>query len=134
MFFPSGDQIAPSAPVEMFVTWCGWPSSPPLSGVNSHIQICVGSVAFDVQIKPFAVRRKPGPLLMVWRLIQPARFAAGRRHDPEMRDFRVRLQIDVDRVEHDPFSIRRRHRRADPFEFHHVLESEWLFAGKDSGR
>jgi hypothetical protein len=53
MFFPSGDQIPPSAPVEIFVTCRGWPSSPPLSGVKLDIQICVGSVAFEVQISRF---------------------------------------------------------------------------------
>src|SRR5947207_5855074 len=53
MLFPSGDQMAPSAPVEIFVTWRGWPSSPPLSGVKLDIQIWVGSVAFEVQIRRF---------------------------------------------------------------------------------
>ena len=50
MFFPSGDQIPPSAPVEMDVTWCGFPTSTPLPESKSHIQICVGSVAFEVQM------------------------------------------------------------------------------------
>ena len=77
-----------------------------------------------------AVRRKPRALFVVRRLIQPARVPACRGHDPEMRDFCVRIQIDVDRVEHDPFSIRRRHRRADPFQFHHVLERERVLRGR----
>src|SRR5438067_13071457 len=51
MFFPSGDQIAPSAPVEVSVTWCGLPISDPAFESKSHIQICVGSVAFDVQMR-----------------------------------------------------------------------------------
>ena len=34
------------------------------------------------------------------------------------------VEIHIDRVEHDPFPVRRRHRRADAFQFHHVLESE----------
>ena len=67
---------------------------------------------------------------MIWRLIQPARFPARRRHDPEMRNLGVRLEVHIDRVEHDPFPIRRRHRRADAFQFHHVLESERLFAAR----
>src|SRR5438309_2642942 len=53
MFFPSGDQIAPSAPVEIVVSCRGVPTSRPASGLKSHIQIWVGSVAFDVQIKRF---------------------------------------------------------------------------------
>src|SRR5947207_12535255 len=53
MLFPSGDQMAPSAPVEIFVTWRGWPSSPPLSGVKLDIHIWVGSVAFEVQMRRF---------------------------------------------------------------------------------
>src|SRR3954470_1363391 len=60
MLFPSGDQIPPSAPVEILVTWCGWPSSPPLSGVKLHIQICVGSVAFEVQMRRFPSGEKRG--------------------------------------------------------------------------
>ena len=50
-----------------------------------------------------------------------------------MRNFRVRLEIDIFRIEHHPFSIRRRHRRADAFELHHVFEGEWMFAGGDTG-
>src|SRR5436190_17706560 len=50
MFLPSGDQIPPSAPVERFVTRCGFPTSTPLPESKSHIQICFGSVAFEVQI------------------------------------------------------------------------------------
>src|SRR5215212_7446482 len=60
MFFPSGDQIPPSAPVEILVTWRGWPSSPPLSGVKLQIQIWVGSVAFDVQIRRLPSGEKRG--------------------------------------------------------------------------
>src|SRR6266481_7663337 len=51
MFFPSGDQMPPSAPVEIAVSCRGFPTSAPLPESKSHIQICVGSVAFDVQIK-----------------------------------------------------------------------------------
>src|SRR2546430_11649790 len=50
MFFPSGDQMPPSAPVEIFVTSCGFPTSTPLPESKSHIQIWVGSVAFEVQM------------------------------------------------------------------------------------
>src|SRR5437763_7260261 len=60
MFFPSGDQIAPSAPVAMFVTWCGLSTSVPLSELKSDIQICVGSVAFEVQIKRLPSGEKRG--------------------------------------------------------------------------
>jgi hypothetical protein len=42
-----------------------------------------------------------------------------------MRNLRVRFQIDIYAIEHDPFAIRRRHRRADALQFHHVLEGEW---------
>src|SRR6266550_6413893 len=51
-----------------------------------------------------------------------------------MRDFPVRLEIDIFAIEYDPFSIRRRHRRADAFELHHVFEGEWMFAGGDTAR
>src|SRR5882724_3491518 len=50
-----------------------------------------------------------------------------------MRDFRVCLEIDIFAIEHHPFSIRRRHRRADAFELHHVFEGEWMFATGDTG-
>src|SRR6266481_5314138 len=50
MFFPSGDQMPPSAPVEIFVTSCGFPTSTPLPESKSHTQIWVGSVAFEVQM------------------------------------------------------------------------------------
>ena len=70
----------------------------------------------------FAIRRKPGTLFMIWRWIQPPRFAAARRHNPQMRNLRVRLKIDIFAVEYHPFGIRRRHRRADAFERHHVFE------------
>ena len=77
--------------------------------------------------QPFAVRRKSRALLVIRRWIQPARLAPAGQHDPQMRNLRVRLKIDIDAVEHDPFAIRRRHRRADAFERHHVLECEWMF-------
>ena len=79
--------------------------------------------------EPFAVRRKPRTLFMIWRWIQPARLAAAGRHDPQMRDLRVRLKIDIFAVKYHPFAIRRRHRRADAFERHHVFEGEWTFLG-----
>src|SRR4029077_11660907 len=44
----------------MFVTWCGVPSKPPLSGVKLDIQIWVGSVAFDVQISRLPSGEKRG--------------------------------------------------------------------------
>src|SRR6266404_2269725 len=50
-----------------------------------------------------------------------------------MRDFRVCLEIDIFCLKHHPFSIRRRHRRADAFELHHVFEGEWMFATGDTG-
>ena len=80
--------------------------------------------------QPFAIGRKPRPLFVIRRLIQPARFPARRRHDPEMRNLGVRLEVHIDRVEHDPFPARRRHRRADPLQFHHVLECERPFAAR----
>src|SRR3954451_15645690 len=60
MFLPSGDQIPPSAPVERFVTRCGFPTSTPLPESKSHIQICVGSVAFEVQISRLPSGEKRG--------------------------------------------------------------------------
>jgi len=85
--------------------------------------------------QPFAVRRKPRTLLVIRRWIQPARLAPAGRHDPQMRNLRVRLEIDIDAIEYDPFAIRRRHRRADAFERHHVLECERTFLGslRESG-
>jgi len=74
--------------------------------------------------QPFTVRGKAGPLFVVRRLIQTTRFTSGSRHNPKMRNLRVRLQVHIDGIEHDPPSIRRRHRRADPFELHHVFERE----------
>ena len=41
-----------------------------------------------------------------------------------MRNLRVRREIDIDAIEHDPFAVRRRHRRADAFQRHHVFERE----------
>ena len=72
----------------------------------------------------FSVGRKARSLFVVGGLVQPARFPASRRNDPEMRDLCIRIQIDIDRVEHNPFAVRRRHRRTDTFQFHHVLERE----------
>ena len=43
-----------------------------------------------------------------------------------MRNPRVRFQIDVYAIEHDPFAVRRRHRRTDALQFHHVFEREWM--------
>src|SRR5438067_12209481 len=60
MSLPSGDHMAPSAPVEIFVTWCGCPDNAPAFESKSHIQICVGSVAFDVQIKRLPSGEKRG--------------------------------------------------------------------------
>src|SRR6476646_2731820 len=74
----------------------------------------------------FAVRRKPWPLLVIRRLVQPPRFTAARRHDPHMRNPRVRCQMDIYTVENDPLAVWRRQRRADALQFHHVLECEWM--------
>src|SRR5262249_31786222 len=41
---------------------------------------------------------------------------------------RVRREIDIFAVEHDPFAIRRRHRRAEALEFHHVFKGEGMFS------
>src|SRR5882724_7209129 len=51
-----------------------------------------------------------------------------------MRNFLVRLEIDIFAIEYDPFSIGRRHRRADAFELHHVFKGEWMFAAGGNGR
>src|SRR5258705_858077 len=74
----------------------------------------------------FPVGRKPRALLVIRRWIQSPSGSCRtvRRHDPQMRDLRVRFQIDVYAIEYDPFAIRRRHRRADALQFHHVLERE----------
>src|SRR5438094_3994958 len=72
----------------------------------------------------FAVWRKPRALLMIRRWIQSSRFTAAGRHDPQVRNPGVRFQIDIYAIESNPFAIRRRQRRADPLEFHHVLKRE----------
>src|SRR4029453_555845 len=61
---------------------------------------------------------------MIRRWIQSPRFTAACGHDPQMRNPRVRFQIDVYTIENDPFAIRRRRRRADALQFHHVFERE----------
>src|SRR5437899_12940590 len=45
-----------------------------------------------------------------------------------MRNLRVRREIDVFAIEHDPFAIGRRHRRADALQRHHVFECEGMFS------
>src|SRR5215475_26983 len=42
-----------------------------------------------------------------------------------MRNPGIGFEIDIDAIEHNPFAIRRRHRRADALQLHHVLEREW---------
>src|SRR5262245_544016 len=74
--------------------------------------------------QPFAVRRKSRPLFVIRRRIQSPRFAAARRHDPQMRNPCVRFKIDIYAVEHDPLAARGRHRCADALKFYHVLEPE----------
>src|SRR5437868_2054727 len=59
-FLPSGDQIAPSAPVEVVVSCRGFPTSRPLSVSKSHIQICDGSVALEVQMSRLPSGEKRG--------------------------------------------------------------------------
>ena len=50
-----------------------------------------------------------------------------------MRNLGVRLEVNVDRGEDDPFSIRRRDRFAQAFERHHIFEGERPFgAGRRS--
>ena len=41
-----------------------------------------------------------------------------------MRNLRVRVEIDIYAIEHDPFTIRRRHWCAEALQFHHVLKRE----------
>src|SRR4029453_1205820 len=61
---------------------------------------------------------------MVRLWFEPPRSTAACGHDPQMRNPRVRFQIDVYTIENDPFAIRRRRRRADALQFHHVFEGE----------
>src|SRR6202022_607641 len=56
-----GDQMAPSAPVEIVVSCRGFPTSMPPPASKSQIQICVGSVAFEVQISRLPSGEKRGP-------------------------------------------------------------------------
>src|SRR5256714_15167374 len=51
-----------------------------------------------------------------------------------MRNFRVRFEIDIDRVEHNPFPVRRWHWRADTFQLHHVLKGERVLRARASAR
>src|SRR6478672_6972122 len=46
-----------------------------------------------------------------------------------MRNPRVRFKIDLYAIEHDPFAIRGRHRRADALQVHHILERERTLLG-----
>jgi len=55
------------------------------------------------------------------------RFTATGRHNPQMRNLRIRGEIDIFAIEHDPFPIRRRYRRADALQRHHILEGEGMF-------
>src|ERR1700694_5050986 len=72
-----------------------FPNQPPRFGVEvAHPDLRrIGRLRCPDQ--PFAVRRKARPLLMVWRLIESLRFSAASRHDPQMRNLRVRLKIDI---------------------------------------
>src|SRR5262245_58553243 len=72
--------------------------------------------------QPFAIWRKPRPFLMIRRWIQAPRFTAVRRHDPQIRNPRVRFQIDIYAIEHHPFTVRRRHWRSDALKLHHILK------------
>src|SRR5436190_23254006 len=47
-----------------------------------------------------------------------------------MRNFRIRRELDIDRVEHDSLSVRRNLRRPEAFHFHHVLERERMFRAR----
>jgi len=58
----------------------------------------------------------------------PELLARGTARKPaDVREMRARRrQIDIFAVETDPFAIRRRNRRTDALEFHHVFEGEWM--------
>src|SRR5947207_10322072 len=74
----------------------------------------------------FAIRRKTRPLLVIRRFAQAPRFTTARRHDPQMRNFRVRLKIDLGRGKYDPFAVRRRHWLVHALELHHILKREGM--------
>ena len=68
------------------------PASCPVSGLKSHIQICVGSVAFDVQISRLPSGEKPGRSFVICSWIQPPRFTTtrGKIHKCEVLVFAAR--------------------------------------------
>src|SRR6266511_952089 len=74
----------------------------------------------------FAIRRKSRARLVIRRRIQPPRFAAAGWDNPQMRNLRVLREIDIFAIEYNPSSIRRRHRRTDALESHHVFKGEWM--------
>src|SRR6266487_6897061 len=75
----------------------------------------------------FAIGRKARALLVNRRWVQSPRFTATGGHNPQMRNLRVRREIDIFAVEHDPFAIWRRDRCAHALQRHHVFECEWMF-------
>src|ERR1043165_3729178 len=76
--------------------------------------------------QPFAVRREAGSFFMIRCWIQSPRVTAARRHDPQMRNLRVRFEIDIYAVENNPFAVGRGHRRADSLELHHILKRKGM--------
>ncbi len=132
MFFPSGDQIAAvGAGRDVRDLMRRSVQAAAFRGKIRHPDLRrIGRLRSEDQ--PFAIGRKPRPLFLVRRLIQAARFSAGGRHNPEMRNLRVRFQVHIDRVKHDPLAIRRWHRLADPFQLHHVFEGEGTFGARRS--
>jgi tryptophan 2,3-dioxygenase len=105
MFFPSGDQIPPPAPVEMLVSWRGSPTSAPAVVSKSRLQICAGSVAFELKMMRFPSGEKRGAILFLVLRVQTTRFAAGGGHNPEPRLARILREIHFHGGEHHPLAV-----------------------------
>ena len=56
-----------------------------------------------------------------------------KRHDPDMRSFLVRREIDIDRAEQHPLAVGRGHGLGHALERHHVFEGEWMLGLREAG-
>ena len=134
MLLPSGDQSAPEASVEMLVILRASPVSDPLAESKSLQPDLRAAVFRRFKDEALAVGRETRTIFTgAGSGSEPAGFAAGDGHDPQMRRAGVGFEADIDRAEGDPFAVGRDNRLADALELHHVVEGEGTLGLGESG-
>ena len=107
MLLPPGSQMPPSAPVEIVVSCCGWPQRTPLLESKSHIQICAGSVAFELKMMrlPSGEKRGRSSSFSVGLSRRASPPVAGTIQSRDLRVFSSTFTLNREKTTHLPSGV-----------------------------